>query len=129
VQDKWALEEHLSTPENNKLWDDSGEAARNGKRYMDYVDSHLLDVDERIKIMDATGVERTILSLTSPGIQSITDTELAVKVARDTNDLVKRNFVDQRPGRLSMFAFPPRTAPRRRPSCAGRSASWARSGR
>jgi hypothetical protein len=28
------------------------------------------------------------LSLTSPGIQSITDTELAVKVARDTNDLV-----------------------------------------
>jgi len=107
VQDKWALEEHLSTPENNKLWDDSGEAARNGKRYMDYVDSHLLDVDERIKIMDATGVERTILSLTSPGIQSITDTELAVKVARDTNDLVKRNFVDQRPGRLSMFACLP----------------------
>ncbi len=107
MQDKWALEEHLSTPENNKLWDDSGEAARNGKRYMDYVDSHLLDVDERIKIMDATGVERTILSLTSPGIQSITDTELAVKVARDTNDLVKRNFVDQRPGRLSMFACLP----------------------
>ena len=107
MQDKWALEEHLSTPENNKLWDDSGEAARNGKRYMDYVDSHLLDVDERVKIMDATGVERTILSLTSPGIQSITDTELAVKVARDTNDLVKRNFVDQRPGRLSMFACLP----------------------
>ena len=107
MQDKWALEEHLSTPENNKLWDDSGEAARNGKRYMDYVDSHLLDVDERIKIMDATGVERTILSLTSPGIQSITDTELAVKVARDTNDLVKRNFVDRRSDRLSMFACLP----------------------
>ncbi len=94
MQDKWALEEHLSTAENNELWDDSGEAVRNGKRYMDYVESHLLDVDERIKIMDATGIERTIVSLTSPGIQSITDTELAVKVARDTNDLVKRSFVD-----------------------------------
>ena len=35
MQDKWALEEHLSTPENNQLWDDSGEAARNGKHYMD----------------------------------------------------------------------------------------------
>jgi gamma-resorcylate decarboxylase len=105
VQDKWALEEHLSTPENNELWDDSSEAARNGKQYMDYVESHLLDVDERIKIMDATGIERTILSLTSPGIQSITDTGLAVKVARDTNDLVKRNFVDRRPDRLSMFAL------------------------
>jgi gamma-resorcylate decarboxylase len=107
VQDKWALEEHLSTPENNELWDDSSEAARNGKQYMDYVESHLLDVDERIKIMDATGIERTILSLTSPGIQSITDTELAVKVTRDTNDLVKRNFVDRRPDRLSMFACLP----------------------
>jgi gamma-resorcylate decarboxylase len=107
VQDKWALEEHLSTAENNELWDDSGEAARNGKQYMDYVESHLLDADERIKIMDATGIERTILSLTSPGIQSITDTELAVKVARDTNDLVKHNFVDKRPDRLSMFACLP----------------------
>jgi gamma-resorcylate decarboxylase len=107
VQDKWALEEHLSTRENNQLWDDSGEAARNGKQYMDYVESHLLDVDERIKIMDATGIERTIVSLTSPGIQSITDTELAVKVAQNTNDLVKSNFVDQRPDRLSMFACLP----------------------
>jgi gamma-resorcylate decarboxylase len=107
MQDKWALEEHLSTRENNQLWDDSGEAARNGKQYMDYVESHLLDVDERIKIMDATGIERTIVSLTSPGIQSITDTELAVKVAQDTNDLVKSNFVDQRPDRLSMFACLP----------------------
>jgi gamma-resorcylate decarboxylase len=107
VQDKWALEEHLSTPENNKLWDSSGEAARNGQAYMDYVESHLLDVDERIKIMDATGIERTILSLTAPGIQSITDAEFAVKVAGDTNDLVKRTFVDRRPDRLSMFACLP----------------------
>jgi gamma-resorcylate decarboxylase len=107
VHDKWALEEHLSTAENNRLWDDSGEAARNGRRYMDYVESHLLDVDERIKIMDATGIERTIVSLTSPGIQSITDTEFAVGVARDTNDLVKRNFVDHYPDRLSMFACLP----------------------
>jgi gamma-resorcylate decarboxylase len=107
MHDKWALEEHLSTAENNRLWDDSGEAARNGRRYMDYVESHLLDVDERIKIMDATGIERTIVSLTSPGIQSITDTEFAVGVARDTNDLVKRNFVDHYPDRLSMFACLP----------------------
>ena len=107
MQDKWALEEHLSTTENNNLWDSSGEAARNGKQYMEYVESHLLEVDERLRIMDATGIERTILSLTSPGIQSITDLALAVKVARDTNDLVKRNFVDRQPDRLSMFACVP----------------------
>ena len=50
MQDKWALEEHLSTAENNQLWHDAGEAARNGKVYMDYVESHLLDVDERLRI-------------------------------------------------------------------------------
>ena len=122
MDNKWALEEHLSTAENNELWDDSGEAARNGKQYMDYVESHLLDVDERIKIMDATGIERTIVSLTAPGIQSITDIELAVKVAQDTNDLVKRNFTD-RPACL------PRTASRRPLSCGGRLRSWVRSGR
>jgi gamma-resorcylate decarboxylase len=87
VRDKWALEEHLSTAENNQLWDNAGEVARNGQQDMDYVESHLLDVDERLRIMDATGIERTIVPLTSPGIQSITDTGLAVKVARDTNDL------------------------------------------
>ena len=41
MRDKWALEEHLSTEENNRLWDSSDEAARNGKNYMDYVEAHL----------------------------------------------------------------------------------------
>jgi len=109
-----------ATPENNQLWDDSGEAARNGRQYMDYVESHLLDMDERIKIMDGTGIERTILSLTSPDIQSITDTELAAKVARVTNDLVKSNFVDKRPDRLSMFACLPI------PACKSSSGTWER---
>ena len=107
MHDKWALEEHLSTVENNELWDSSGEAARNGRQYMDYVESHLLDGEERVKIMDASGIERTILSLTAPGVQSITDTALAVKVATDTNDLTRRRFVDAHPGRFSFFACLP----------------------
>lgn len=37
------------------------------------VETHPLDVDEPLKIMDAAGIERTIVSLTSPGIQGITD--------------------------------------------------------
>lgn len=61
MQDKWALEEHLSAEENNDLWDSSGEAARNGEQYMEYVETHLLDVDERVKIMDATGIERSLI--------------------------------------------------------------------
>jgi 2,3-dihydroxybenzoate decarboxylase len=111
VDRKWALEEHLSTEDNNDLWDSAGEASRNGKRRMSYVESHLVDVDERLRIVDATGIERTILSLTSPGIQSIVDVAVAVKVARDTNDLVRAKFGDGRPDRLSMFACLPTQDP------------------
>ena len=63
MQNKWALEEHLSTAENNTLWDSAGESARNGKALTEYVETHLLDVHERIALMDKTGIERAILSL------------------------------------------------------------------
>ncbi len=107
MQNKWALEEHLSTAENNALWDSSGESARNGAALTAYVESHLLDVDERIALMDKTGIERAILSLTSSGVQSILDPATAITVARDTNDLVRSSFVDRHPDRLSMFACLP----------------------
>jgi 2,3-dihydroxybenzoate decarboxylase len=46
MHNRIALEEHLSAEENNKLWDSAGESARNGKTYTDYIESHLLDVDD-----------------------------------------------------------------------------------
>jgi predicted TIM-barrel fold metal-dependent hydrolase len=107
MDSKWALEEHLSTSENNSLWDSTGEAARNGKVLQDYVEKHLLDVDDRMSLMDKAGIEKVVLSLTSPGVQSITDTATAVKVARDTNDIVRSNYVDKYPDRLLMFACLP----------------------
>ena len=61
--------------------------------------------------MDKTGIERAILSLTSPGIQSITDVPTAVRLARETNDLVRRQYVDKHPDRLSMFACVPTQDP------------------
>ena len=33
MQGKWALEEHLSTAENNKLWEDSGEASQSAVKH------------------------------------------------------------------------------------------------
>lgn len=111
MQGKWALEEHLSTAENNGLWDSAGESARNGRTLTEYVEQHLLDVDERLKIMDATGIERSILSLTSPGIQSILDIPTAIKVATDTNDTVRTQYVDKYPDRLLMFAAVPTQEP------------------
>ena len=43
MRGKIALEEHVSTPENNRLWDSSGEAGRNGTEYMKDVERRLLD--------------------------------------------------------------------------------------
>lgn len=56
----------------------------------------LLDIhDERLKSMDAHGVEYMLLSLTSPGAQGETDPEKATSVARIANDYlageVKKN--------------------------------------
>jgi hypothetical protein len=47
MRDKIALEEHVSTEAMNALWDDGGEASRNGKDYMDWVEERLLDIPRR----------------------------------------------------------------------------------
>jgi len=47
----------------------------------------LLDVaDERLGEMDASGIAYSLLSLTAPGIQAITDPQEAVTLARQAND-------------------------------------------
>lgn len=104
MRDKIALEEHVLTPEVEALWDDTGEAERNGEQYMGWVSERLLDVERRIEDMDESGIATTILSLTSPGIQSIRDTELATRTARATNDRVRERFVGAHPDRFGFFA-------------------------
>ena len=101
---KIALEEHMSTPQVNEVWDDAGEAARNGEAYMGWVQDRLLDVEQRLTEMDACGIAHVILSLTSPGIQSILDPDLAVQVARESNDRLHETFVLAHPDRFSLFA-------------------------
>lgn len=101
---KIALEEHFSTKENNGLWDSAGEANRNGKAYMDHVDAKLMDPGELIRLMDKHGIEMTIASLTSPGVQGILDPEQAKTLARDSNDYARSKYVDAYPSRLAFFA-------------------------
>ena len=104
MQNKITLEEHVSSPENNALWDDKGEATRNGKAYMDDVEWKLLDTDKRLEIMDQCGIDATILSLTSPGAQSILDTQKAIDFAKKTNDLIVEKYTSKNPQRLLAFA-------------------------
>ena len=85
MRGKIALEEHVSTPENNRLWDATGEAARNGSEYMKDVERRLMDRSIQLDEMAQRNIDHVILSLTSPGAQSILDKSSAVAFARNTN--------------------------------------------
>jgi 2,3-dihydroxybenzoate decarboxylase len=103
VEGKVILEEHFSTALNNQHWNAKGEEERNGKIYAQDVERRLLDADLCVAEMDRCGIELCILSLTSPGVQSFSDPELAGALARDANDYAYE-LTRKYPGRLAAFA-------------------------
>ncbi|MCU1716805.1 amidohydrolase family protein [Pseudomonas sp. 5P_3.1_Bac2] len=112
MKGKIVLEEHVTTPLNNSLWDASGEAARNGKAYMENVDKRLLETEQRIADMDSSGIATSVISLTSPGAQSLLDVNQAVDFARQTNDYITEHYVGKHPQRLKAFATVALQSPR-----------------
>lgn len=103
MEGKVALEEHFSTALNNEHWNAKGEEDRNGKGYAQDVERRLLDPDLCVAEMDRCGIDRCILSLTSPGVQSVIDPRQATALARDANDYAYE-FTRKYPERLSAFA-------------------------
>jgi gamma-resorcylate decarboxylase len=101
-QAKIAIEEHINVPE---LVDDAGKYyppdawARLRPALLDIEGGLLAD-------MDACGIEKSVLSLSSPGIQAIHDKRRAVDVARRANDLFAEQ-VAKRPDRFCAFASLP----------------------
>ena len=112
MRDKIALEEHISTETRYALWDDAGEASRNGKKYMSCVEDRLLDVGKRIEDMDEYGIALTILSMTSPGIQGIIEPDVAISSAKATNEAIHGTFVEPHPVRFACFACAPLQDPK-----------------
>ena len=103
MKGKVVLEEHFSTELNNRYWDAKGEEGRNGQAYTRDVTRRLLDPDLCLAEMDRTGIEHCILSLTSPGVQSVSDPQQAKDLARQTNDHAY-SIVRKHPDRFSAFA-------------------------
>lgn len=67
----------------------------------------LLDIhDDRLRTMDECGIEKAVLSLLSPGIQSLHEPKQAVDWARRLNDYAARQ-VSRRPDRFASFAALP----------------------
>ena len=113
MEGKIALEEHFSTPLNNSKWDAKGEETRNGREYTKDIERRLLSPDLCLREMDLAGIEFCVMSLTSPGAQSVIDKHEAAKVAQGANDYAA-GFIKGHPDRFSAFAAvalqDPRTA-------------------
>lgn len=108
-----ALEEHFATPEIMAAWqalspelqDISSKQSTGGE-----VGRRLFDLaDERLRCMDEAGIDVQVLSLTTPGVQSLNPGQ-AVPLARAANDLLAE-AVRARPDRFQGLATLPTPAP------------------
>ena len=106
MEGKIALEEHFSTELNNQNWDAAGEESRNGKAYSQDIERRLLDPEACVREMDRAGIEVCVMSLTSPGVQSVEDHARALERARSSNDYAA-SFIQRFPDRFSAFAAVP----------------------
>jgi 2,3-dihydroxybenzoate decarboxylase len=101
---KIALEEHFTTPELAKNY--VARPTQSDALFAD-VERRLADFDElRLEIMDKTGIEMMVLSVTTPGVQGVSDPREAIRLAHSANDFLARE-VQKRPDRYAGFAHLP----------------------
>jgi 2,3-dihydroxybenzoate decarboxylase len=102
MQNKIALEEHFATQ------DTIGDSEPYfGKDVWPTKKVQLLDLlDERLRRMDDSGIELSIISLNSPAVQARTDAKLAIEIAQRANDQLAEQ-VAKRPDRFRGFAALP----------------------
>jgi len=105
------IEEHFLTDEVRQAWRDLGlEAGKPGVAlHAAAIERRLFDLaDERIALMDETGLDVQVLSLTSPGLH---DLEVGgLEIARRINDAIAE-VVARRPDRFQAFATLPIASP------------------
>ena len=104
---KIAFEEHWSMPET--LEDAKGFVG--GSASWDTFQRRILDLgDERLREMDKHGIEFQIVSLNSPAVQSVLQTDKAIDLARRSNDKLAE-LVAKHPDRFAGFAALPMQDP------------------
>ncbi len=102
---KIALEEHCMCPGMEEYW--VATVADVDPKITDMLVSRLADFGEqRLAIMDKTGIERAVLSLAGPGVQIEKDTSVAIRKAAAANDFLA-TAIQKRPDRYLGFAHLP----------------------
>ncbi len=103
---KIGLEEHFAIPET---LNDSQPFVP--AEYWQELRSRLIDIqDQRLRLMDESGMEMMILSLNAPTVQAIYDVAKAKEIARRANDYLAEQ-VARRPDRFQGFAALPMQDP------------------
>ncbi len=103
MKGKIALEEHIESPD----FPATGTHNFTDPSYFKDVENRLREYKLRLDDMDTTGIQTTIISLTQPGVEGITDTKKAIDIARKMNDHIADFFVKANPGRFLGFAAVP----------------------
>src|SRR4051812_28630334 len=99
---KIALEEHFLDPATEPYWHPTMVDVAAQKKAQLY--GALTDFGEqRLGMMDKTGIARAVLAVAGPGVQAEPDAAVAVKRARESNDFLAKE-IQKRPDRYSGFA-------------------------
>lgn len=110
-----AIEEHFLTPEVTDAWAAApGPVDPTCAYHAGDLAARLEDLgDMRLDLMDETGVDVQVLSLTTPGLHNL-EAGASAALARGTNDLVAQ-AVARRPDRFQGFAALPTPSPAEAP--------------
>jgi 2,3-dihydroxybenzoate decarboxylase len=106
---KIALEEHFSTADLER----KGYVARptHSDTVFADIERRLQDFEQlRLEAMDEAGIDMSVLSVTTPGIQGVADAKMAVDLARQVNDFLAGQ-IQKRPSRYAGFAAVPMQDP------------------
>lgn len=100
------LEEHFATSDFRK-----GDGGAFQPDFAEWVAARIADVEERrLPEMDAFGIDVQVLSLTSPGVQGLTNADDAIPAARRSNDAIA-DVIARYPDRFAGFAALPTQDP------------------
>ena len=98
---KIALEEHFSTPELAQY--NPGITEMMGADSYKFFGQRLMEFELRLEDMDKNGIDMSILSVTTPGVQAEPDAAVATRRAHDVNDFLA-GVIQKHPTRFGGFA-------------------------
>ncbi len=108
-----AIEEHFVTNEVKDQWKKSAGDDPTQNLHQGNIESRLLDIaSTRLSLMDETGIDVQVLSLTSPSLHNLGDE--SIDLARQTNDFLA-GIVSKTPDRFQGFAALPMPVPNEAP--------------